>query len=82
MFITRRYTKRYEVKFYPGAFINYTWGQFRVARERSNMSTKKLSRCFVCGRDFQDSDQLVFITVSGKGNMFSCTECHEKHKEE
>ena len=82
MIITRRYSRRYEVKFYPDAFINYTWGEFRKARERSHMPTQKLSRCFICGHVFQDSDQLIFITVSGKGNMFSCTDCHKKHEDE
>lgn len=82
MIITKKYSNSYEVKFYPNAFSGYKWEQFRTARERVRQSTKKLSKCFICGREFQDDDQLIFITVSGKGNMFSCVHCYEEHKDE
>lgn len=74
-------TKKYDIKFYRDA-INWTWEQFRTLREKKNMSTSQFSKCFICGHKFEDSENVVFITVSSKGNLFSCKPCLEKHESE
>jgi len=82
MVVTKVTTKRYEVTFYPNAPFFKTWGKFREARERVGMSTKPFSKCFICEQPFADDDNIVFINVKGKGNMFACTKCCAEHHKE
>lgn len=78
MKVTKTTTKNYDVKFYPNA-VDFTWESFRTMREKHNQSTSKFAKCFICGHKFADNEKLVFITVSGKGNLFGCKSCFENH---
>ena len=79
MKITKTTVKSYDVKFYPNA-IDWTFGTFREKREKHGQSTKRFERCFCCGHKFSDDEKVVFITVSGKGNLFGCSDCLKKEK--
>lgn len=75
MLITKTVSKTYEVKFYPDALPEITWGKFRESREKIGMNNSKLKRCFCCNRAFTDDERVIVISVSSIGNRFACKAC-------
>ena len=74
MIIKKTTTKKYEVKIFPNAW-NIEFGKFIEARKKHGLKTKPFEHCFCCGHAFTEHEIPVVAQVSGKGNLFVCTEC-------
>jgi hypothetical protein len=74
MIITKTVTRTYKIQFFPNAW-DIPFGRFKQTRERNKQTMKELSSCFICGHKFDDDEMPVVISVSKKGNRFSCKQC-------
>lgn len=73
--------KTYNVEFFPSVF-DFTVGEFIQKREHDGMSTRGFKTCFICGCRLDMSRVPIVVSVSGKGNRFSCDKCYEKSQSE
>jgi len=77
MEVTKTITHKHKVEFYPNCG-DWQFGTFKERRQIFGQSLGELSKCFICEHNYDDDEKLIFITVSGKGNRFSCERCYEK----
>ena len=46
----------------------------------SNIWEKR--KCFICGKNFKQSELVTAVFIEGKGNELSCSMCYQKNKKE
>jgi hypothetical protein len=80
--IVKKTTNTYDVLTAMPSNPLWTWGDFKVKRERMGLSTGQFAHCFACGHAFDSAEQVYFCTIKQKGNRFMCKECAEKYSTE
>ena len=78
MNVTKTTKRTYQVEFL-GFRYGLTVGRFKKFRVERKQSTSLFERCFICGKVLDDTLDPFLISVQGKGNLFACDDCKEKH---
>lgn len=77
MIITKTYTKKYEI--IGCVKLETTVGDVIETRNKKGLKTPDLSKCFVCGHKFINSEYPYIAIVKGTtNNKFICSECAKK----
>ena len=79
MIITKTYTKKYEI--IGCVKWETTVGDVIETRNKMGLKTPDLSKCFVCGHKFMNSEYPYLAITKGTTNKFICLECAKKIEE-
>lgn len=78
MKITKRFTRKYEV--YDCAEWMSTFGDTISYRKTLGLNNKGLSKCFICGKKFNDDEYPYLAAVKNHKNVFICKDCAKEVK--